>query len=179
MPSRPVGSRVNTNCDRLCRGRSRTRSIATPRRRHSRAPTSSTTWASSGQAVGAMAVHAARAWPRVARLEHQPRPDRQPDEEWQAAVRFGISSHQKAHRDQRTRSKRCRSRTARRPRVGSVNIPASPSLADYHLAVPESVRRIFRRPAGKPTFSLGGCPGGLARGLPFPSRFAEYFAVGR
>ncbi len=48
MPSRPEGSVVKTNCDRFSRGRSSTRSIATPRRRQRVTETSSRTSAPGG-----------------------------------------------------------------------------------------------------------------------------------
>src|SRR5687767_11177199 len=48
IPSRPPFKVVTTNCERLSRERSRTRSIATPRRTHERTGIASTTSASSG-----------------------------------------------------------------------------------------------------------------------------------
>ena len=83
--------RVNTSWERFSRGRSSTRSIATPRRWQERIGTRSMISGSSGQRVGAMAVDLRGPRPAIAGLEDELAVgQRQPDQERQRRVGVGV-----------------------------------------------------------------------------------------
>jgi len=154
IPSRPDGSVVKTNCERFSRGRSRTRSIATPRRRHSVTGISSTISASGGQPWSTRAQKdPTRPRPGVADLQGQATVERKPNEVGQPRVGIRITSDEEVHVDS--------VRLACDPRPAKHSLPRSRSrFVDQSSELVRQDRRRSRPSGG----AIGQARGVDARG---------------